>query len=87
MIDGDGQKPSPAPPRPVRRQMQQSQGVPAPGQAEDDGMIDMVLKPGVEPGREARRQIRSDRGRGQLQPAWVRSWPAMVFSAADAVAA
>lgn len=48
-------------------------------------MGDIVLEPGVEarvdPG------LKFGCGRDQEQAAWVRTWPAMVFSDAEAVAA
>ncbi|CAN5246065.1 hypothetical protein BH10PSE1_BH10PSE1_25560 [soil metagenome] len=46
-----------------------------------------MLKPVIKSGADAHRQVMAGRGRGQRQAAWVRIWPAMVFSAADAVAA
>ena len=50
-------------------------------------MFDVALKPGVEAGADPHRQVFGDRPRGQRQAAWVRIWPAMVLSWAEAAAA
>lgn len=50
-------------------------------------MFDATLKATVQSGAYAHRQVIGDRARGQRQAAWVRIWPAMVLSWAEAAAA
>ncbi len=82
VIDGKRQQAPPAPLRPVRRQMQQGDGVAAPGQGDRDGRLDMGQQPPVETGCCGGRRV----GR-QVQLARVRSWPARVRRAAGAPSA
>jgi hypothetical protein len=50
-------------------------------------MLDTALQATVEAGAYAHRQVVRDRAPGQRQAAWVRIWPAMVLSWAEAAAA
>ena len=97
MIDRQGQQGSPARPRPVRRQMQQGDGIPAPGQSQGHGRGAIGRQPPIQPREQPPAQpcvaVRSGwrldgrSNRGQPQPPAVRNWVARAFWASFAVGA
>jgi len=53
VIDRNRDQPPTTPPRPCRCKQQQRHGVATTGQGEDQRVIDMMLKPGIEAGLDA----------------------------------
>lgn len=67
VIDGERQQASPGRPRPIDRDMQQSDGIAAAGQGDGDRMIDMGFEPAVEDRPRLRQPARNDRAQPGLR--------------------